>query len=112
MSLISSPRPLRTASSAGSGGFHVRELVILIALSTVLAYTTIRAGGVSHADQNFYLFALALIAIVATAWPSNARAPRLNPVYRYLFPLLPVLSPAPKSSPPPPKLPAAKCKWT
>lgn len=77
-------------TSAGSGGFHVRELVILLSLSTVVAYTTIRAGGVSHTDQNFYLFALALIAIVAAVWPSKARAPRLNPVYRYLLPLLPI----------------------
>ena len=65
-------------------------LIILIALTAVVGYTTVRWGGVDHADQFFYLFALALVALAAAVWPFKSRAPRLNPVYRYIFPLLPL----------------------
>lgn len=91
MTPVTSARPARSSPPpVNSSGFRFREVLILIALSIVVAYTTVTAGGVSHTDQNFYLFGLALIAIVAAAWPFRGRQPRLSPVYRYVLPLLPV----------------------
>ena len=67
----------------------VRRVVLLIALSAILGWVTFSSGGVSHTDQNFYLFALGLVALIAALWPSRTSTPRLSAVYRYLLPLLP-----------------------
>jgi putative inorganic carbon (HCO3(-)) transporter len=64
--------------------------MLLAGLTGILFYATIHWGGVVREDRNSYLLALGLVALVAGFWRTGTQgAKRLDPILRWLLPLLP-----------------------
>jgi O-antigen ligase len=67
-----------------------RNLTLLAALTGILLYATIHWGGVVREDRSVYLLALGLVALCAGLWRAGTMdATRLDPIFRWLLPLLP-----------------------
>jgi hypothetical protein len=67
-----------------------RNLILLAALTGILLYATIHWGGVVREDRSVYLLALGLVALCAALWRTGTQdATRLDPIFRWLLPLLP-----------------------
>jgi hypothetical protein len=67
-----------------------RNLTLLAALTVILLYATIHWGGVVREDRSVYLLALGLVALCAALVRAGTQGiTRLNPIFRWLLPLLP-----------------------
>jgi hypothetical protein len=67
-----------------------RNITLLVALTVILFYATIHWGGVAREDRSVYLLALGLVGLGAGLWRAGTQdAPRLDPIFRWLLPLLP-----------------------
>lgn len=66
--------------------------ILLAVLTVTVAFAVVRSGGVSHTEQNFFLFPLALAAIAAALFLPRIKPRRLSPVYRWLLPILPAVA--------------------
>ena len=76
-------KPSRTLALA-------RNITLLAGLTLVLFYSTIHWGGVLREDRTIYLLALGIVGICAGLWRARTQdTPRLDPIFRWLLPILP-----------------------